>query len=188
MGEQSGDGEAVASSGGHGTTAGNTTQPEPKAGRAIQLISIDADGKCHLMEDAVNILNQIHGKLAVIGIAGLYRTGKSFLLNRLLGLQKGFDIGPTVNPCTKGLWMWNRPVELEEGYHAILIDTEGLGSCQRTASCDMQIFSLCILLSSMFIYNSMGAIDEQAIDAMAEGPGCASREGQVHAASIEGQF
>jgi len=28
----------------------------------------------------------------------------------------------------------------------------------------MQIFSLCILLSSFFIYNSIGAIDEQAID------------------------
>jgi AraC-like DNA-binding protein len=44
------------------------------------------------------------------------------------------------------------------------MDTEGLGSTQRTASCDLQIFSFCILLSSLFIYNSMGAIDEQAID------------------------
>ncbi|CAK0817613.1 unnamed protein product, partial [Prorocentrum cordatum] len=77
---------------------------------------------------------------------------------------EGFDIGPTVNPCTKGLWIWGQPVQLAADYHCILIDTEGLGSTQRTASCDMQIFSLCILLSSYFIYNSMGAIDEQAID------------------------
>lgn len=130
----------------------------------LQLIRIDDDGKCHLEDNAVSILNQIHGRLAVVGVAGLYRTGKSFLLNRLLGLQDGFEIGPTVNPCTKGLWIWGQPVQLAPDYHCILIDTEGLGSTQRTASCDMQIFSLCILLSSFFIYNSMGAIDEQAID------------------------
>ena len=43
----------------------------------------------------------------------MYRTGKSYLLNRvILNVQKGdgFGVGPTINPCTKGLWMWAQPL------------------------------------------------------------------------------
>jgi len=48
--------------------------------------------------------------VGVISVAGKYRTGKSFFLNRILLDQKedsGFGVGPTINPCTKGLWIWN---------------------------------------------------------------------------------
>ena len=32
----------------------------------------------------------------------MYRTGKSYLLNRmLLNRSGGFGVGPTINPCTK---------------------------------------------------------------------------------------
>lgn len=130
----------------------------------MQFISIGDDGKCHLQEEAMHLLTGLQGKLAVVGVAGLYRTGKSFILNRLLGQQEGFEIGPSVNPCTKGIWIWGQPMRLASGYHCIFLDTEGLGSTQRTQSCDMQILSLCLLLSSSFIYNSMGVIDEVAID------------------------
>ena len=139
----------------------------PTPGGPIQLIRIDERGRCEPLPEGLEILNALTAsKLAVIGIAGLYRTGKSFLLNRLLGLQAGFEIGPTVNPCTKGVWMWGQPVQLAPDYHCILLDTEGLGSTQRSASIDLQIFSLCILLSSSFIYNSLGPIDEEAIDSL----------------------
>ena len=99
-------------------------------------------------------------------MAGPYRTGKSFLLNRLLGRQDGFEIGSTVQSCTKGLWIWGRPIRVSEDMHAILIDTEGLGSCNRDQVIDIKIFSLAVLLSSYFIFNCMNAIDENALEAL----------------------
>lgn len=46
-------------------------------------------------------------QLHIITVAGKYRTGKSYILNRvLLERNSGFEVGPTINACTKGLWMW----------------------------------------------------------------------------------
>jgi hypothetical protein len=103
-------------------------------------------------------------------VAGPYRTGKSFLLNRLLGKQGpdsiGFEIGSTVQSCTRGLWVWGRPIKVSEDLHAILIDTEGLGSCDRDQQIDVKIFTLAMLLSSYFMFNCMNAIDENALEAL----------------------
>lgn len=46
----------------------------------------------------------------------------------------------------------------------LLIDTEGLNSVQRDQTIDMKIFSISILLSSIFIYNNIGHIDESALE------------------------
>ena len=49
----------------------------------------------------------------------------------------------------------------------LLIDTEGLNSCERgDQTVDMVIFTLSVLLSSYFIYNSMTAIDENALESL----------------------
>ena len=48
------------------------------------------------------MLRQLPGPIGVISVAGMYRTGKSYLLNRmLLNRSGGFGVGPTINPCTK---------------------------------------------------------------------------------------
>jgi Guanylate-binding protein, N-terminal domain len=104
-------------------------------------------------------------------VAGKYRTGKSFLLNRVIINQKnmGFGVGPTINPCTKGLWLWGDTLETE--YHGeklkiLLIDSEGIGAFDEDDNHDSKIFLLALLLSSFFIYNSMGTIDENAINSL----------------------
>ena len=47
-------------------------------------------------------MKKLDAPIGVIAVAGMYRTGKSYLLNRmLLNQSHGFDVGPTINPCTK---------------------------------------------------------------------------------------
>lgn len=45
------------------------------------------------------------------------------------------------------------------------MDSEGLGACTESDNNhDTTVFALSILLASTFVYNSVGAIDEQAIE------------------------
>jgi hypothetical protein len=55
-------------------------------------------------EEAKELLRNVKDRVGIIAVAGKYRTGKSFLLNRILLDKKdnsGFGVGPTINPCTK---------------------------------------------------------------------------------------
>lgn len=46
----------------------------------------------------------------------------------------------------------------------LLIDSEGIGSIDEDENHDTKIFLLALLLSSFFIYNSIGTIDENALN------------------------
>lgn len=79
--------------------------PEPFQEQPIPLIIYDQDSrKFEICDAALDFLKRLDGPIGVISVAGMYRTGKSYLLNRiLLNRKRGFGVGPTVNPCTKGL-------------------------------------------------------------------------------------
>ncbi|EQC32966.1 hypothetical protein SDRG_09492 [Saprolegnia diclina VS20] len=104
--------------------------------------------------------------LAVVCLAGQYRTGKSFFLNQMRQTSEmaGFVVGPTTESCTRGIWIWDANVRNSRGEKVLLMDTEGIASTDNDESYDAKIFSLGLLLSSVFVFNTMGVIDEGAID------------------------
>lgn len=142
----------------------NIDSEEP--GKAIQFIELNDEGVFSVSSEAMKLLNNWNPdkKLAVVCIAGPYRSGKSFLANRILNQNTGFSVGSTTMACTKGIWVWNKPVQINSKVDALLMDTEGLGSTERSTNTDMKIFSLAILLSSLFIYNQIGTITEYTLD------------------------
>ncbi|KAG9468398.1 hypothetical protein GDO78_022819, partial [Eleutherodactylus coqui] len=98
----------------------------------VCLIENSADGKMQVNAEAINILSKITEPVVVVAIVGLYRTGKSYLMNKLAGSQKGFDLGATVQAQTKGIWMRCLPHPTMAGHTLVLLDTEGLGDVEKT--------------------------------------------------------
>lgn len=139
---------------------------------ALPLLSYNTSQKKYeICETAVQFLKSLKGLISVITVAGLYRTGKSYLLNQvLLGQKSGFGVGPSINPCTKGMWIWGRPLygktATGDPCNILVVDTEGIGALDEDSTHDSRIFSLAILFSSCFIYNSVGSIDESALQSM----------------------
>lgn len=99
-------------------------------------------GKFETPEDTKHFLSTLGpNPIAVISIAGAYRQGKSFLVNRVvLKQKKGFEIGGTVNACTKGIWISSKVITKDfEGkdimyngkpMQILVADTEGLASTE----------------------------------------------------------
>ncbi|CDW82930.1 guanylate-binding n-terminal domain containing protein [Stylonychia lemnae] len=173
--------------------------------QAIPFIKfLPQEGRFELNPEAGEFLQSLKDiKLGVVAVCGKYRTGKSYLLNKLfvetyfqnlsntsiiggnttqaksstnldqeLGensqLNKtatGFQVSPTINPCTKGLWIWKKVIYSDQNdCPMIVIDTEGLGAFDEDENHDAKIFLLALLLSSLIIYNSVGTIDENALN------------------------
>ena len=141
---------------------------------AIPFVTFDSSTKKFIInEDAKKLISRSENKqIGIVSLVGKYRTGKSFLLNRVLIDKKnikGFDVAPTIKPCTKGIWLWSSPLMVSNKnstgcFPAFLIDTEGLGAYDEEINHDSKIFLISILISSLFIYNSFGTIDEVALN------------------------
>ncbi|XP_067318170.1 guanylate-binding protein 1-like [Anolis sagrei] len=133
--------------------------------RPLCLIENCPDGRLVLREEALAVLQRIRQPVVVVAIVGPYRTGKSYLMNRLAGQRKGFSLGSTVQDITKGIWMWCRPHPYWSDRTLVLLDTEGLGDVEKgNTQNDAWIFALAILLSSTLVYNSMSTIDQDALE------------------------
>ncbi|KAF4021607.1 hypothetical protein G4228_012997 [Cervus hanglu yarkandensis] len=125
----------------------------------------NTNGRLLVNLKALKILSAIRQPVVVVAIVGPYRTGKSYLMNKLAGKKKGFSVGSTVQCSTKGIWMWCVPHPKKPNHTLVLLDTEGLGDIEKgDKTNDTHIFVLALLLSSTFVYNTMNKIDHGAIN------------------------
>lgn len=135
----------------------------------IEITHPQAGGRPHfeLTPAAHRILSSLQDKLvAVVAVTGPSRSGKSFLLNALLGGGEGFPLGHSTNPGTKGIWLWAEPAV--QGDTAVLfIDTEGLYSVSRDRQVDSCVLGISLLLSSVFVYNNFQVVDEKQLGEVA---------------------
>lgn len=64
--------------------------------------------------------------------------------------------------------MWTQLLQTTDSegktLQVLIVDSEGIGAFDEDENHDTKIFLLAMLLSSFFIYNSMGTIDESALN------------------------
>ncbi|KRX06654.1 P-loop containing nucleoside triphosphate hydrolase [Pseudocohnilembus persalinus] len=145
---------------------------EEEQSKAIPFIIYGENGEFQIAPEAELFLKNLSNDyLGVLSIVGKYRTGKSFFVNRVLLDKKqgeGFQVGPTINPCTKGIWIWSKVIDQKnkngEKQKILILDTEGFGaSTDADRNKDNRIFLFAMLLSSYLIYNSVGTINEMSL-------------------------
>lgn len=137
--------------------------------RAFPIVEPDSDHtKLVLAREGLEAIQRITTPIAVVGVIGPYRSGKSFLLNQLLSLpcDKGFGVGHMRDTKTKGVWVWGTPVEKTidgQKISVLYIDTEGFESVGKSNVYDDRIFALATIMSSVLIYNLPETIREADI-------------------------
>lgn len=111
-----------------------------------------------LDNDGIEFLQKLSDKsLSIISIIGPAASGKSFLANQLSGqVNKGFEIGSIENRkecCTKGIWVWGKPI-IKDNNYIIILDAQGFRTdTDENLEYSQKIFALCCLISSIVIYN-----------------------------------
>jgi hypothetical protein len=135
---------------------------------AIQLVQYQPDtGKLVVPDQAEQALRHIDKPVAIVGIAGRYRSGKSTLISRLINRSDAFEVGHSISSCTKGILLHEAPPRSAEQSQAVLVlDSEGLNALDSNIEHDVRIFALSVLLSSVFVYNVQGTIDETTLSSL----------------------
>lgn len=124
-------------------------------------------------EEGLAALQAMDIPVAPLIVIGPYRSGKSFLLNQLLGVgcEEGFGVGHTRDTQTKGVWVWGEAVRRRaegegggsEEVGLVLMDTEGLESTRRIDTYDDRIFAFSAVVSSLLVYNLAEALRESDV-------------------------
>ena len=124
----------------------------------LQIITVNEDDILEITIEGINFFNKLNNeKLSILSINGIPESGKSFLGNSLIGKMKGFKCEKT-----KGLWVWGKPINLENGSKLLIFDSQGLNKNDRD-SISHKIYILNILISNYIIYNTKGEVNDDVL-------------------------
>jgi energy-coupling factor transporter ATP-binding protein EcfA2 len=123
----------------------------------MQLLNVNENGIIDITTEATDYLNSFKKeKLCILSIIGPRNSGKSKLLNSFLKIDNnGFNINET-----KGLWIWGKPLELENNKKLLILDCQAL----ENDDVSLRLFLICELLSTYIIYNTKGEINDNLIN------------------------
>lgn len=151
-----------------------TSQSGHRRGRPVPIVLPSATDptKLTLQTEGLDALRQITGPVAPVVVIGPYRSGKSFLLNQLLGVpcDEGFGVGHTRSTETKGVWVWSEPTVVpgvnpgDPGTSIIYVDTEGFEATGMSDAYDDRIFALSSIVASVLVYNLPETVKEGDIE------------------------
>jgi len=132
----------------------------------------EVDGVYSVCDEGRRFLECLHEHLplAVVVVAGRYRSGKSFLMNRgvlNVPMKKGFATGNSTNACTRGVWIYPLPMPTHDNRCFVVLDTEGTASLEAKAAQDARLIGIALSLASIFIFNSSGSLDETSLSDLA---------------------
>ena len=122
---------------------------------ALRPIAGERRSSLKIVPETLQLLEGVSGPVGMLAIGGPCRTGKSYVLSRMLGSGDAFALGHTMDPKTFGIWIGTTVLECDE-FTLFLMDTEGIDAAHARTRDDASVLVMTVLLSSYFIYNSMG--------------------------------
>lgn len=149
-----------------------SNQARPTSNLPLQLVEVSSlpGGNWHFQinEQALKMLESYgQRQVAVCTVCGPYRSGKSYLLNRLRSnpceRAAQFGVGSTTRACTEGLWIWTAAEEgesMQDEPALLFMDCEGFGNTDANSTRDAKLMALCMLVSSIFVLNTRGVLSE----------------------------
>eukprot|EP00300_Choanocystis_sp_HF-7_P006856 c14944_g1_i1.p1 GENE.c14944_g1_i1~~c14944_g1_i1.p1 ORF type:complete len:786 (+),score=213.39 c14944_g1_i1:59-2416(+) len=129
----------------------------------FQIVRPGPNRELEAVSEGLKLLAEMNEPVTIVGIVGPYRSGKSFLMNTLLGDTKGFVVGSSVESTTHGLWLRDTGLRAKDNSRIVFLDTEGFFDKGANDMYDAKIFALTALLSSHVLYNTVNSLDKAAV-------------------------
>uniref|UniRef100_T1IGY0 GB1/RHD3-type G domain-containing protein n=1 Tax=Strigamia maritima TaxID=126957 RepID=T1IGY0_STRMM len=119
-------------------------------------------------------------KVAIISVAGIFRKGKSFLLNFFILYFKhmrnadwltikqeepleGFSWRSGATGDTLGIWIWSKPLIVQD-VAIFLMDSEGTEDPKQCEQANTNVLAWCTMISTVTIYNLQGQLQRDNLN------------------------